>query len=333
MSNKRSGCLWIILGGALLLSLFFNLVLVGSRATRTTAHLGADQPEPLQEKTVVEGSGSKKIALIPLRGLISSGISGRIGETMVDDIKEQLRQAVNDDDISAIVIAIDSPGGEVTASDIIYNAVARAREQKPVVISMGSMATSGGYYIACGGSWLIANETTFTGSIGVIIQTFRYNELLGRIGVEPLTFKSGAMKDLLSGTREMTEAEKAYVQHLIMESYGKFVGIVARERKLDEAALRAGVADGRVLTGKDALDEKLINAIGEVEDAYAKARELGNTPDAPVVAYEGTFRISRLLRLFGSESKAEAPKVEINLGLLPSLEPGRAYLLPSICIP
>lgn len=338
MSTKKTGCLWVFLGVALAISLLFNLIFAAAQVKSTSGVATSLTQTPrvedrLTERVVESGSGDWRIAVIRINGLISSSVSGQIGDSMVDDIKIQLKQAAEDDKVRAIVLSIDSPGGEVTASDIIYNAVVRARAKKPVVISMGSMAASGGYYIACGGSWLIANETTFTGSIGVIIQTFRYDELLGKIGVAPMTFKSGEFKDMLSGTRAMTEPERAYVQGLVMETYGKFVGIVAKERKLDEQALRAGVADGRVITGKDALAQKLVNQNGEIEDAFAKAKELGNAPEATIISYESTFRLGRLFRLFSSESSAK--KVEVNLTpqMLPALEPGKAYLLPSICVP
>ena len=336
MSKTRSGCLWSVLGVVLFLSLLLNLALVARRTKQVGTNLvaAAKPAERLEERLVAEGSSSERVAVIPLRGLISSGISGRIGTTMVDDVKIQLHQAVNDPRIKAIVLAIDSPGGEVTASDIIYNAVRKAREKKPVVISMGSMAASGGYYAACGGSYLIANPTTFTGSIGVIIQAFRYNDLLGKVGVAPETFKSGEFKDMLSGTREMTQKERDYIQALVMQTYGRFVGIVAKERKLPEAELRSGVADGRVVTGEDALAARLVDELGEIEDAYAKARALGGAPDASVIAYEEPFRIGRLFRFFGSEASTHG-KLEINLSTLPllPLEPGRAYLLPSLCVP
>lgn len=338
MSNKRSGCLGIALGVVLVISLFINVVLVATRSStfRTEVTGQPKQIEKLEEKVVASGKGAGKIARISLRGIISSSVPGHIGETMVDDIKLQLRQAVRDSSVKAIVLAIDSPGGEVTASDIIYNAVRDARKVKPVIVSMGSMAASGGYYISCGGSYLMANDTTFTGSIGVIISTFRYNDLLGKIGVEPVVFKSGAFKDMLSGEREMTPAEKDYIQGLVMQTYGKFVGIVAKERKIPEDQLRSGIADGRVVSGKDALAAKLIDALGEVEDAYAKARELGNAPDAPVIAYEEPFKFSRIFRGITGESSANGQtKVEINFAehLMPALEPGKAYMLPGFYVP
>ena len=226
------------------------------------------------------------------------------------------------------VLYVDSPGGEVTASDVIYNAVKNARAKKPVVIYMGSLAASGGYYISCGGSWLIANETTLTGSIGVIMETVNYKDLMGKIGVSPVVFKSGKFKDMMSGSRDMTDEEKTYIQNMVLETYGKFVKIVADERKLPEQGLRDGIADGRVISGKDALDDKLINQLGQIEDAFAKARELGNAPGAAVVRYQPGFKLGKILQMLG---QSEQSKIEINLAqkVLPPLESGRLYMLPS----
>ena len=340
MSNNRSGCMWLALG-ILCISIFANLVLMAALGLKEPAKAGkvsAKQLEPLEERLVEPGKGDSRVALISLRGIISLSDTGRSG-ARVDWIKRQLQQAADDKSVKAIILAIDSPGGEVTASDILYNAVRRARDRKPVVVSMGSMAASGGYYIACGGSYLMANETTFTGSIGVIIHLLRYNDLLGKIGVVPLTFKSGEFKDMLSGTREMTPQEKEYVQQLVMQTYGKFVGIVSRERKIPEDQLRSGIADGRVISGKDALAAKLINGLGEIEDAYKKARELAQAPDAPVITYRQALSFSSLFHSLGNDATELADrkvgKVEVNLAaeILPQLEPGKAYLLPSYLAP
>ena len=280
-----------------------------------------------------------KIALIYLRGIITAVEPGLIGETMVDDLKLQLEQAALDDKVKAVVLYVDSPGGEVTASDVIYNAVKKVRDggfgaekKKPVVVYMGSLAASGGYYVACGGTFLMANETTLTGSIGVIMHTLNYRELMGKVGLESVTFKSGAFKDMLSGSREMRPEEKEYVQKLVMDTYGKFVGIVARERKLDEAELRSGLADGRVISGKDAKEAKLINGLGQVEDAYAKAMELGKVKGAAIIRYESPFHFGRIFRLLGQSEKTS---VEVNVmhSLMPKLEAGRLYFLPSFYAP
>src|SRR4029079_19693247 len=184
-----------------------------------------------------------------------------------------------------IVLEIDSPGGEVTASDVIYNSVVKARAKKPVVVYMDSLAASGGYYVACGGKYLMANETTITGSIGVIIQTLNYKQLFNKIGLASVVLSSGKFKDMLKGARPVSPEERDYVQSFVMKSYDKFLGIVARERNVPADGLRNTVADGRILSGKDALEDKLIDGLGQIEDAFAKARQLGNAPNAAIVKY------------------------------------------------
>ena len=332
--NKRFGCLCLLLFFLLCISVLFNFVFLASSGAKISGTHFRSEPPEFDEVTVAEGADSStdKIALIRLHGIISSTVDGVLSGSMVDDAKTSLRQAVEDDHVKAIVLNVDSPGGEVTASDVIYNAVRKAREKKPVVVYMGSLAASGGYYISCGGSYLMANDTTITGSIGVIIQTLNVQQLLGKLGVEAVVFKSGQFKDILSSTREMTPEEKKYIQDLVMQTYGKFVQIVADERKIPVEQLRGGIADGRILSGKDALAAKLINQLGQIEDAFEKAKELGHAPNAWVVKYEAPFRLGRLFRMLGH---SESSKIEINLAqqLLPHLESGKIYLLPSFYLP
>jgi protease-4 len=250
---------------------------------------------------------------------------------MVDDMRAALQQAREDHHVKAIVLEIDSPGGEVTASDEIYSAVVKTRAKKPVVVYMDSLAASGGYYVSCGGKFLMANETTITGSIGVIIQTLNYEQLFNKIGLASVVFKSGKFKDMLNGARPITPEERELVQNFIMNTYDKFLGIVAKERDLPADLLRNTVADGRILSGKEALQNKLIDGLGELDDAFAKAKQLGNAPDAKVVKYGPPFSLSRFLRVFGeSDSKIE---LQLPKQLVPQLETGRAYFLPSYYAP
>jgi protease IV len=337
MNKKQFGCVMAIMVILLFGSLMLNFVLMLSKAAHGFTQapmLAATGSAPrFEEATVQDGRGSGKIAQITLRGVITSSASGELGETMVDDLKIQLHQAATDDDVKAIVLYVDSPGGEVTAADMIYNAVTVARAQKPVVVYMGSLAASGGYYVSCGGTYLMADDTSLTGSIGVIIETLNYGDLLGKIGLQSVVFKSGKFKDMLSGARPMTADEQTYVQNMVMQTYSKFVGIVARERKLNEDDLRNGIADGRVISGRDALGYKLIDGLGQIEDAYEKARELGHAPDAPVVRYEAQFRVGKLLRLFMGQSQSSKVQVELPGADVPHLEAGRLYLLPSMFAP
>jgi protease-4 len=332
--NRKLGCLSIFLAVALVASLFINFILAMTALSRLSAGSQFAEPVPSFREVLVQrgarGSGDK-IAVITMRGLISSSLPGNVGDTMVEDMRLALQQARDDDHVRAIVLEIDSPGGEVTASDVIYNWVVKTRAKKPVVVYMDSLAASGGYYVACGGKYLMANETTITGSIGVIIQTLNYEQLFNKVGLSAVVFKSGKFKDMLSGTRPVTPEEREYIQGFVMKTYDKFLGIVARERNLPADGLRNSVADGRILSGKDALDNKLIDGVGQIEDAFTKAKELGHAPGATIVKYGPPFSFGRFLRAFGSADN----KIELTLPkqLMPQLETGRAYFLPSFYAP
>src|SRR4051812_40182501 len=334
MADRKFGCLTLFLFVALCASLFVNFVLTVAIFRRGMGGMADQEPLARFREIVIERGRtgtSDRVALITLRGLISSNIPGSVGDSMVDDLRAALRQAREDERIKAVVLEIDSPGGEVTASDQIYTAVTQTRARKPVVVYMDTLAASGGYYISCGGKFLMANETTITGSIGVIIQTLNYEQLFNKIGLASVVFKSGKFKDMLNGARPITPEERELVQNFIMNTYDKFLGIVAKERNLPADLLRNTVADGRILSGKEALQNKLIDGLGELDDAFAKAKQLGNAPDAKVVKYGPPFSLSRLLRVFGeSQSKIE---LQLPKQLVPQLESGRAYFLPSYYAP
>jgi len=332
-ADRRLGCLSIFLFIALCASLFVNFVLMIVAFQRLGGIREAEPIPRFREILLQRGAHATtdKIAVITMRGLISTSIPGNVTDSMVDDLRAALQQAREDHRVKAIVLEIDSPGGEVTASDEIYSAVVKTRARKPVVVYMDSLAASGGYYVSCGGKFLMANETTITGSIGVIIQTLNYEQLFNKIGLASVVFKSGKFKDMLNGARPITPEERKLVQDFIMSTYDKFLGIVAKERNLPADLLRNTIADGRILSGKEALQNKLIDGLGELDDAFTKAKQLGNAPDAKVVKYGPPFSLSRLLRVFGeSESKIE---LQLPKQLVPQLESGRAYFLPSYYAP
>ena len=334
-ANQKLGCLSVFLFVALCASLLVNFLLAATAFRRFEGGGAEVEMRPRFREMIVErgtGGSSDKIAVISLRGLISSGVGGNVGESMVDDLRWEFEQARKDDKVRAVVFEVDSPGGEVTASDMIYDAVAKTRATKPVVVYMESLAASGGYYVSCGGKYLMANETSITGSIGVIIQTLNYQQLFDKIGLASVVFKSGKFKDMLNGARPITEEERAYVQSFVMKTYEKFLGIVARERNLPADALRNGIADGRILSGRDALEYKLIDGLGQIEDAYAKAKELGHAPEARIVKYRPPFSFGTFFRML---TKSGDTKIELSLPgqLTPQLESGRAYFLPSFYAP
>lgn len=279
------------------------------------------------------GPTRDSIAHVDLEGVITSSqvasVFGGEGESMVTKFTKKMKKVRKNPKIKAVVVRINSPGGEVTASDVLYNQIKLTREKKPVVIYMDSVAASGGFYAACGGTEIMANPTTMTGSIGVIISTLRYKQLFEKTGMESVVFKSGKFKDTLSGTRDMRDDEKKLIQGMVDETYERFLGIVKEARKdIPEEKLRNRIADGRILSGAEALRLKLIDGNGYIDDAYDRARKLAKVPKAPV--YHVKNKPSFFSALAGAQSKSIPDKIEIALPqpMGADLQPGMIYLLP-----
>jgi protease-4 len=245
--------------------------------------------------TVSTGSGPG-IAVIPVEGTIVSGSAGPFttGIAASGDILADIKKAANDRDAKALLITVNSPGGGVVASDEIYHALKASG--KPVVVVMGDLAASGGYYISMAADWIVANPNTLTGSIGVISEFPNAEKLLDDVGIQFVTIKSGPAKDSGSLFRGMTEAERARWQAMIDEVYGGFVHVVVEGRKMDEGKVRE-LADGSVYTGRQALELGLVDALGYEEDAIAKAAELGGIRGQPrLIRYQRQPNLYDLLR-------------------------------------
>jgi protease-4 len=241
--------------------------------------------EPDDESTSTYG---EKVAVVVLNEPIYTS----------ENIVRQFKKYRENKSIKAIVFRVESPGGGVSASQEIYEEVKKTRlAGKPVVVSMGAVAASGGYYVACGADKIVANPGTLTGSIGVIFQFLHVNELMKKIGIDQSTFKSGKFKDIGSPFRKTTEEEKAYLDELIGDVYGQFVGVVVKERKLKEAFVKK-YADGRVFTGKMAYELGFVDSLGTFEDAIKIAAELGGISGKPRTVREWK-RIPFLERMLG----------------------------------
>ncbi len=226
-------------------------------------------------ETVTTGSGDK-IAVIDLKGVISSS----------EDVNRQLKKYRENHSIKAILLHIDSPGGGVVASQEMYEEVRKTREGgMPVVVSMGSLAASGGYYVACGGSRLVANRGTLTASIGVISEFLQLHDALTKLGVDVKTIKSGRLKDAGSPTRKMSDEDERYFQSLMDDVHRQFIAVVERERKMSHDAVVA-VADGRVFTGEQAVTMGLVDTLGTFEDAVKIAASLGGVRGEPAIVKE-----------------------------------------------
>lgn len=224
------------------------------------------------------------IALIHVNGTIMSG-SAPVSPFQTDGIAysgrviDQLRRAQEDFNVKTILLRIDSPGGSVVGSDEIHQ-VLRDEIDKPVVVSMGELAASGGYYIAASADRIMANPATFTGSIGVILTATHVEDLMDKLGIDVTIIKSGEQKDQLSPFREVTPEERALWQDIIDEAYEQFVGVVAEGRGMPRDDVRE-LADGRVYTGRQALELGLIDDLGNLPDAIELAADLGGIEGEP----------------------------------------------------
>ena len=294
----------------------------------------------IEEVILKDGRTANKVVVIPIEGVITSEQIDGTGYSQVDLVKAQLKRAEKDNNVSAVILRVDSPGGEVLASDEIANALRDFQEEssKPVVVSMGNLAASGGYYISAPCRWIVANEMTITGSIGVIMSGLNYRGLMDKIGLQPTVYKSGKFKDMLSGSRkpeDVTPEEEKMVQSLIDEVYGKFRKVVADGRKAanDEngsdghklASNWTNYVDGRVLSGTQAYELGFVDELGNFDTAVRRANNLCGNTSAKVVEYRQIVDLADILRIFG---KSEPAKIKVDLGIQgPKLKAGVPYFL------
>jgi len=238
------------------------------------------------------GTSQEKVGVVEIKGIISDS---RTTLKQLDDFRD-------DASIKAIVLRINSPGGAVGPSQEILREVEKIRSKKKVVASLGTLAASGGYYIACGADLIMANKGTATGSIGVIMEFTNVEGLTKKIGLDFFTLKSGRYKDVGSPFRPMTPEEKEYMQHLLDNIYQQFLSDVARNRKIPLEKLRP-LAEGRIYTGEEARQLGLVDVFGNLEDAIEKAGRLGGIRGKVEAAYPP--KESTLLRYLVGEDTEE----------------------------
>ena len=307
------GCiiLLILLCGGLAFFGFMNTALESFHTEESAAKVSFKyDPDSLKE---VYLAGTRKItsmtpriAVIRVKGVMVSNPDGSFGNYCDSRlICTQIRRAATDPAVKGVILELDTPGGEVAAAEAVYQELVAFRSQtkKPLAAVMNSMAASGGYYIAAVCSPIVANRSTLTGSIGVIISTVNYSGLFTKLGLESETYTSGKMKDMLSGGRKRTPGEIAIVRSLVEESYSDFVKIVSTHRNIPEEVLRKGPAgDGRILSGRQALELKLVDQLGTMRDAcYGIAKTLGllGKPHC-LITYEEGFDLTRMANLLFS---------------------------------
>ena len=326
-----------------------------SRGVIAGGRMTTDRSRALEEVILQRTNSDNKIAIIEVEGVISSGCSDRSEMNLVDYINEQLKAAEHDSDVKAVILKVDSPGGEVLASDEINHLLVKFQDhsRKPVIASMQGMAASGGYYISAPCRWIVANELTLTGSIGVIMHGCNYRHLMDKIGIRPHVFKSGQYKDMFSGESEPDEdllspedkkvrvEEDRMMQTLIDETFNKFKEVVknGRERAAREnnghgkslANDWQNYADGRVFSGKEALQRGFVDELGDLDTAVQRAQNLANVSSANLVAYRLPFDLGSVLsHIFG---KAGTPALKVDLGVdLPRLQAGRPYFIAPMTV-
>jgi len=222
----------------------------------------------------IDAGDGEKVGVIEIRGFITNPKS----------TLRQLKRFREDEEIRAIVLRIESPGGGVGPSQEIYQEVKKTAREKKIVASMGSVAASGGYYIAVGANGIIANPGTITGSIGVVLGYTNFREILDKIGLVPVVVKSGEYKDMGSPTREMTEKEEALLQDMVDRIHKQFTSAIAESRQLDPQTVES-LADGRILLGEEAKDLGLVDRLGNFEDATAWAGQLAGIKGKIVTVY------------------------------------------------
>ena len=324
------GCLGCGLG--LFLSIFLLIGLVGLAlyglgtaisGCESSAGIGSGSscdPDSLEEEYVLgrKDASLPRIAVVEVRGVIASGegpFSGNIADSEL--ICTRIRRAAADSRVKALIVNLNTPGGEVVAADEIYAEIKRFRQRtgKTAVAMMNTMAASGGYYVAAACSPIVANKLTVTGSIGVIISTYNYRGLFEKVGLQSEVYTSGKMKDMLNGARTRTPEEIQIVRQLVDRTCNEFIRIVAESRRIPAEKIRSSeIGDGRIFDGARAKELGLVDTLGYFRDAVEiAAGKAGLKRDSyMVIRYKEPFSLGRLFSLLSSSFSGRPVNVTLN---------------------
>lgn len=253
-----------------------------------------------EEEVIEEGASLDKIAVLRLNGIImdDGGTGDLLGGVTYNHQRflDLLDHTAEDENVKAVILDVNTPGGGVVESAEIHDKVQTIQENhdKPVYISMGNTAASGGYYVSAPAEKIVAHPATLTGSIGVIMEALNYSELADNIGIDFNTIKSGEYKDIMSGSRDMTDDERELLQEMIDELYGDFVQVIVDGRGMSEETVR-DLGDGRVYTGTQAQENGLVDELGTLDDTIAMMQEDYSLEDATVIEYASGFEFNQFL--------------------------------------
>lgn len=277
--------------------------------------------EALTESVLIPGKGEApgKIVMIPLFGIIKGTGMHLQGEETVYEVSKRLRKAADDDLVNGVILQVSSPGGGLTASDILHEEIKRVRQAgKPVVVWIGNIAASGGLYVSASADWIISSPTGLTGSIGVIMQHMVVEELMQKIGIRIKPIKSTDSKDIGSIFRKMTPEEEKFFKDLIDKYHERFINIIAEGRGLETDKVRA-LANGKIFTAQQSLDYGLIDEIGYFDSALDKIKELCNLKSPRVVQYKTPFDLKSMLEKSMPWSGSSALRTEDAIELFKSV--------------
>ena len=318
-----------------LLPFFLTFVIVGSTMNTAFSKLSSFDPNKINnfrdapedayyslEEVWVSGTDNDecKAVRIPVRGMIMLGDSGgwRSPEEGSAAIAlRAIRRATADESVKAILLEVDSGGGGITASDILYDALVRFKAKDPgrtIVVHMGDIAASGAYYISLPADRILAHPTTITGSIGVLISSYNLRELASKIGLRNVVIKSGENKDMLNPFQDLTDEQEQLLQTLIDQMYERFVGLVAQHRGMSLEKAKE-IADGRIYLATQAHKIGLVDGTGYESDALNAVRELCGTDHVKFIRYTQNFSFMTLLRspsFWGRALSEAVPKAEQN---------------------
>src|SRR5215203_1055259 len=289
------------------------LGLIGLAIVAVVLILAAGGPKvpTVYAEEYVAGDGPYKIAAVPVEGEIASAddtLGGTQPTATPEGLADALRQAGQDTSVVAVVLEVNSPGGGVTASDEMHQSILDFKKNtgKPVVVSMGDTAASGGYYISTAADRIVAHETTLTGSLGVIIPLNNYAEAADKYGIKQVVIKSGKYKDKGSAFREMTPDERGIYQSIVNQDYSEFVDVISEGRGIPEERVRE-IADGRIYSGVQARGLGLVDSFGNLDEASATAARLADAKDTTLVRYvqEPTLFETALASLAPQEPQAQ----------------------------
>jgi protease IV len=308
--------------GLLVLAVGVVVVVLAVGATGPRAQVA------VYEEEYVSGEGPTKVAVVPVEGTIASAdstVPGTQPPVTPEGLADALQQAEEDPTVAAVVLEVNSPGGGVTASDEMHQSILDFKESsgKPVVVSMDSVAASGGYYISAAADRIVANESTLTGSLGVVIPLLNFSEAAEKYGVTQNYIKSGEFKTMGSSWNELTPEEREVFQTIVDQGYDEFVEVIVEGRDLPEERVRE-IADGRVYTGQQARELGLVDSLGGLDETVEVSQDLANVEGATVVRYvlPESFTDTLFARLAPQEP--EALQIAEEAGL--TLEPKPYYL-------